>query len=281
MTSASRAAAATTAGGPATPLAARATAPRPEGVRFSNDVGLKGGGGDDGRRACNVVGRTGHGASPGGGEGWRCRRRQGRHRRRRQEYLRHRRSRALQRLMEQGVADDVGLTASQAAMARLAGGSAMPSAARATAPLPEVVRTGDDVGLKGGDGYASKRACNTDGPAAHGASPDGSKGGGGDDGKRACDAVGTSGHGSPPGGGEGRRSSRPGCYGYASKRACDAAATAAGGPATPTAARDIAPLPDGVRASEDVGLKGGGNDGRRVCMQHRRPRGTRRLSRRG
>ena len=46
--------------------------PLPEGVRAADDVGLKGGGGDDGdngRRACNAVGRTGHVASLGGGEG--------------------------------------------------------------------------------------------------------------------------------------------------------------------------------------------------------------------
>ena len=59
---------ATTAGGPATPLPERATAPLPGGVRAGDDIDLKGGVGDDGRRACDAVGRTGHGASPGGGE---------------------------------------------------------------------------------------------------------------------------------------------------------------------------------------------------------------------
>ena len=173
-TSTSQAATATTAGGPATLLAARATAPLPEGVRTGDDVGFKGGVCDDGRRACHNVGRTGHGASPGGGEGWRCRRRQGRHRRRRQEYLRHRRPRAPQRLMEGG--GPAMTSASRAAVARLAGGSATPSAARATAPLLEVVRTGNDAGLKGSNGYASKRACDAGGRAGHGASPGGGEG---------------------------------------------------------------------------------------------------------
>ena len=46
-----------------------ATAPLPEGVRAVNDVGVKGGGVDDGRRACDNVGRQRHGVSPGGGKG--------------------------------------------------------------------------------------------------------------------------------------------------------------------------------------------------------------------
>ena len=71
------AASATMAGGHATLSAARDTAPLLEGVRAGDDVGLKGGVGDDGRRACNAVGRTGHGSSPGGGEGRRRRRPQG------------------------------------------------------------------------------------------------------------------------------------------------------------------------------------------------------------
>ena len=44
--------------------------PLPAGVRAADDFGLKvGGGGGDGRRACNDVGRQRHGASTGGGEG--------------------------------------------------------------------------------------------------------------------------------------------------------------------------------------------------------------------
>ena len=35
--------------------AASATVPLPAGVRATNNVGLKGGGGNDGRRACNDV----------------------------------------------------------------------------------------------------------------------------------------------------------------------------------------------------------------------------------
>ena len=51
-------------------MAASATVPLPEGGSDVNDVGVKGGGGgDDGRRACDDVGRQRHGASPGGGEG--------------------------------------------------------------------------------------------------------------------------------------------------------------------------------------------------------------------
>ena len=47
-------------------LAASATAPLPEGVRAVDDFDVKGGGGDDSRRACDNVGRQHHGASPGG-----------------------------------------------------------------------------------------------------------------------------------------------------------------------------------------------------------------------
>ena len=46
--------------------AASATSPLPEGVRAVDVYGLKGGGGDDSRRACDNVGRQLHGASPGG-----------------------------------------------------------------------------------------------------------------------------------------------------------------------------------------------------------------------
>ena len=52
-----------------TTSAASDTASLPEGVRAVDDVGLKGGGVYDGRRACDDVGRQRHGASPGGGEG--------------------------------------------------------------------------------------------------------------------------------------------------------------------------------------------------------------------
>ena len=50
-------------------LAVSATAPLPEGLRAVDDFGLKGGGGDDSRRACDDVGRQRHGASPIGDEG--------------------------------------------------------------------------------------------------------------------------------------------------------------------------------------------------------------------
>ena len=56
MTSTSRAVA-TTAGGPATTSVASATATLPEGVKFVDDVGLKGGGGGEGRRAYDDIGR--------------------------------------------------------------------------------------------------------------------------------------------------------------------------------------------------------------------------------
>ena len=56
-------------GGPAKTSAASATVPLPAGVRVANNVGVKGGGDDDGRRTCNDVGRQRHGAPPGGGEG--------------------------------------------------------------------------------------------------------------------------------------------------------------------------------------------------------------------
>ena len=49
--------------------AASATEPLPEGVRAVDVYGLKGGGGDDGRRACDNVGRQRHGDSPIGDEG--------------------------------------------------------------------------------------------------------------------------------------------------------------------------------------------------------------------
>ena len=44
-------------------------APIPEGIRVVDDVGVKVGGGDDGRRACDDVGRQRHGAYPLGSEG--------------------------------------------------------------------------------------------------------------------------------------------------------------------------------------------------------------------
>ena len=49
--------------------AASAMAPLREGVKAINSVGVKDGGGDDGRRACDGVGLQRHGASPGGDEG--------------------------------------------------------------------------------------------------------------------------------------------------------------------------------------------------------------------
>ena len=55
------------AGGPATTSAASATASLPEGARAVNDVDLTGSG-DDGRRACDDVGRQRHVASPAEGE---------------------------------------------------------------------------------------------------------------------------------------------------------------------------------------------------------------------
>ena len=48
-------------------LAASDTASLLEGARAVDDVSLKGG--DDGRRACDDVGRQQHGASPGGDKG--------------------------------------------------------------------------------------------------------------------------------------------------------------------------------------------------------------------
>ena len=51
------------------PSAVRDTAPFLEGVRATNDVNLKGGGGDNGSRAYNAIVRACHGASLGGGEG--------------------------------------------------------------------------------------------------------------------------------------------------------------------------------------------------------------------
>ena len=49
--------------------AASTATPFPQELRATNNAGLKGGGGDDGRRACNYVGCQRHGSSPGGGEG--------------------------------------------------------------------------------------------------------------------------------------------------------------------------------------------------------------------
>ena len=65
--------------------ASSATAPLPQGLKDANNAGLKGGGGDNGRRACDDVGCQRHGAYPVGGEGPRGRRPQGR--RRQQEGL--------------------------------------------------------------------------------------------------------------------------------------------------------------------------------------------------
>ena len=52
-----------------TTSAASATAPLPAGVRAVDDFILKGGGGDDGRTACDAGGRERNGSSPGGGRG--------------------------------------------------------------------------------------------------------------------------------------------------------------------------------------------------------------------
>ena len=54
---AAAAAAAAMAGGPATTLHAKATAPLLEGVRAFHEVGIKGDGGDDVRMACEDLGR--------------------------------------------------------------------------------------------------------------------------------------------------------------------------------------------------------------------------------
>ena len=62
-------------------MAASALAPLPVGGRVVDDVGLKGGGVDDGRRACGDVGRQSHGASPRGGAGRQKRRPKGRQQR--------------------------------------------------------------------------------------------------------------------------------------------------------------------------------------------------------
>ena len=48
-------------------MAASASAPLPAGVRAAADAGFKGGGGDDGRIACDSGVRERHGASPRGG----------------------------------------------------------------------------------------------------------------------------------------------------------------------------------------------------------------------
>ena len=81
-------------------LAASATAPLAEGVRAVDNFGVKGGGVGDGMRACDNVGRQRQGVSPGGGEGRRRLRPQGR--RRRHEGLRRRRLSAPRRLSRRG-----------------------------------------------------------------------------------------------------------------------------------------------------------------------------------
>ena len=68
-TSASRAAAVTTAGGPATTMADSASTPLPEVVRAVDDFGVKGGGSDDDRRVCDKDGRQRLDAPPGRSEG--------------------------------------------------------------------------------------------------------------------------------------------------------------------------------------------------------------------
>ena len=56
-----------------------------------------------------------------------------------------------------------------------------------------------------------------------------------------------------------------------SRAALATTATTAGGPATPSVARDTAPLPEGVKAVDNGGFKGGGgggdDDGRSVEKQ--------------
>ena len=52
-----------------TTSAASATAAPPEGARAVDDVDLKEGVGEEGRRACEDVDRQRHSASPVGGEG--------------------------------------------------------------------------------------------------------------------------------------------------------------------------------------------------------------------
>ena len=145
------------------------------------DAGLKGGGGDAGRRACNDLGRKRHGPSPVGVKGRQGRRHQGRRQRRRQEGLRRRRPPAPRCLSPRGPGPSTTST-SRAAAAMTAGGPATTSAASDTAPLLEGARAVHDVDLMGGGGY---------------------------DGRRACDDVGRQRHGAPPVGGEGRRRRGP------------------------------------------------------------------------
>ena len=210
--SASRAAAATTAGGPVATSAASATASLPEGMRAVNDVDLKDGGGDDGRRACNDVDRQRHSAFPVGGEGRRRHRPHGRRRQLRQEGLRRRRRPAPWCLFRRGCRPSK-TWASRAVAATTAGGLATTSAASSMEPLPEGARAVDDVDLTGGGGDHGKRACHEVGRKRHGASPVGDEGrrrrepqvGGGYDARRACDDVGRQRHGVSPGEGKGRR----------------------------------------------------------------------------
>ena len=65
---------------------------------------------------------------------------------------------------------------SRAAAVRLTEGPVTLLAARARALLPEGVRDGDNVGLKDGDGYASKRAYNAVSRAGHDSLPGRGKG---------------------------------------------------------------------------------------------------------
>ena len=91
-------------GGPVASSSASSTTPLPEGVRVVDNVGLTvDGGGDNGRRACNHVGRERHDASPGGGEGRWQGRPQGRRGQRRQEGLRRPRLRAPQAPLPEGL----------------------------------------------------------------------------------------------------------------------------------------------------------------------------------
>ena len=105
------------------------------------------------------------------------------------------------------------MSASSAAAATMAGVHATPSAARDTAPLPEGVRAGDDVGLKGGVGDGGRRAATPS--AARDTAPllEGVRAGdnvdqtgrGGDDSRTACAAGGCARHGASPGRCEDRR----------------------------------------------------------------------------
>ena len=89
----------------------RGMAPLPERARANGDVGCTGGSGDNGRRACDVVVRESHHASPGEGEGRRRCWHHGRPRRQR----RRRRPRESRRLSRRGQGPTVSSAARSAA----------------------------------------------------------------------------------------------------------------------------------------------------------------------